>query len=192
MGWLEHVGIDLLRGTGRLAGERRVEVDGRLFEARHAVIVCTGTSPLVPDLPGLRAARPWTNREATTSRRIPDRLAILGGGAVACELAVVYAALGSTVTVIEQEEQLLGRTEAFAAEAVAQSLRGQGVDVRLGARGHGGLPHRAHRRGHGRARRGRQHHRRRAARGRRAHARTPKTSASRRWAPRPTTAATSR
>ncbi len=133
VGWLEHVGIDLLRGTGRLAGERRVEVDGRLFEARHAVIVCTGTSPLVPDLPGLRAARPWTNREATTSRRIPDRLAILGGGAVACELAVVYAALGSTVTVIEQEEQLLGRTEAFAAEAVTQSLRRQGVDVRLGA-----------------------------------------------------------
>jgi dihydrolipoamide dehydrogenase len=132
VGWLEKVGIDLLRGSGRLAGERRVEVDGRTYEARHAVIVATGTAPLVPDLPGLRDANPWTNREATTSRRVPERLVVLGGGPVACELAVVYAALGSAVTVIEQEDRLLGRMEPFASEAVAQGLRDRGIDVRTG------------------------------------------------------------
>lgn len=132
VGWLEKVGIDLVRGTGRLAGERRVEVDGRLYEARHAVIVATGTSPLVPDLPGLRDAHPWTNREATTSSRVPERLVVLGGGPVACELAVVYAALGSAVTIVEQEERLLARMEPFAAEAVATGLRSQGVEIRTG------------------------------------------------------------
>jgi dihydrolipoamide dehydrogenase len=132
VGWLEKTGIDLVRGTGRLAGERRVEVDGRLYEARHAVVVATGTAPLVSDLPGLRDAHPWTNREATTSKRVPERLVVLGGGPVACELAVVYAALGSTVTVVEQEERLLGRMEPFAAEAVARGLREQGVEIRTG------------------------------------------------------------
>lgn len=132
VGWLEKSGIDLVRGTGRLAGERRVEVEGRLFEARHAVIVATGTAPLVPDLPGLRDAHPWTNREATTSKRVPERLVVLGGGPVACELAVVFAALGSAVTVVEQEDRLLGRMEPFAAEAVARGLRDQGVEIRTG------------------------------------------------------------
>jgi dihydrolipoamide dehydrogenase len=132
VGWLEKVGIDLVRGTARLAGERRVEVDGRLYEARHAVIVATGTAPLVPDLPGLRDANPWTNRDATTSSRVPERLVVLGGGAVACELAVVYAALGSAVTIVEKEERLLSRMEPFAAEAVAAGLRSQGVEIRTG------------------------------------------------------------
>ncbi|MDF2092878.1 NAD(P)/FAD-dependent oxidoreductase [Knoellia sp. 3-2P3] len=132
VGWLEKVGIDLVRGSGRLVGERRVEVDGRVHAARNAVIVATGTAPLVPDLPGLRDANPWTNREATTSRRVPERLIVLGGGPVACELAVVYAALGSAVTIIEQQDRLLGRMEPFASEAVAKGLRDRGVDVRTG------------------------------------------------------------
>lgn len=129
--WLQHAGIDLVRGTGRLAGERTVEVDGRTLRARHAVVLATGSAPLVPDLPGLRAANPWTNREATTSRTVPGRLAVLGGGVVAAELAQVYAALGSTVTVIEQADGLLGRNEAFAGEAVRKALESDGVDVRL-------------------------------------------------------------
>ena len=132
VGWLDHVGIDLLRGTGRLAGERRVEVGEEQYEARHAVIVSTGTAPLVPDLPGLRGCAPWTNREATTAKVVPERLAVLGGGVAACELALVYTALGSAVTIIEQEDRILGRLEEFAAEAVAESLRKDGADLRLG------------------------------------------------------------
>jgi dihydrolipoamide dehydrogenase len=132
VGWLDHVGITLLRGEARLTGELAVEVDGKPFRARQAVVLATGTTPTVPPIPGLREAKPWTNREATTSRRIPDRLAVLGGGVVACELAQVYAAIGSTVTVIELADTLLGRNEEFAGTAVAEALARDGVDVRLG------------------------------------------------------------
>lgn len=131
VGWLDHVGIDLVRGEARLTGVRTVEVGDRTLTARHAVVLATGSAPAVPDLPGLRAASPWTNREATTSRTVPDRLAVLGGGVVAAELAQVYAALGSTVTIIEQADRLLGRNEPFAGEAVRKALESDGVDVRV-------------------------------------------------------------
>jgi dihydrolipoamide dehydrogenase len=134
VGWLDHVGITLLRGTARLTGELAVEVDGKPLRARQAMVLATGSVPAVPPVPGLREANPWTNREATTSRRIPDRLAVLGGGVVACELAQVYAAIGSTVTVIEMTDALLGRNEGFAGTAVAEALERDGVDVRLGTR----------------------------------------------------------
>src|SRR5689334_1177659 len=81
--WLDHVGIDLVRGEARLTGVRTVQVGDRTLRARQAVVLATGSAPLVPDLPGLRAANPWTNREATTSRTVPGRLAVLGGGVVA-------------------------------------------------------------------------------------------------------------
>jgi pyruvate/2-oxoglutarate dehydrogenase complex dihydrolipoamide dehydrogenase (E3) component len=132
VGWLDHVGITLLRGEARVVGERRLEVGDRTIAARQAVILATGSVPLVPDIEGLREARPWTNREATTSRRIPDRLAVIGGGVVACEMAQIFAALGSTVTVLSRSDQLLGRTEPFAGAAVAEALRRDGIDLRLG------------------------------------------------------------
>ncbi|HEV7195324.1 MAG TPA: NAD(P)/FAD-dependent oxidoreductase [Pedococcus sp.] len=131
VGWLEHVGITLVRGVGRLAGDRVVEVGDRRLEARHAVVLSTGSRAFVPDIPGLAQARPWTNREATTSRAVPDRLAILGGGVVACELAQVYAALGSQVTVLSRSG-LLARSEPFAGEAVAEALGRDGVELRFG------------------------------------------------------------
>jgi pyruvate/2-oxoglutarate dehydrogenase complex dihydrolipoamide dehydrogenase (E3) component len=131
VGWLDHVGITLLRGEGRLTGERTLDVDGREVTARHAVILATGSRAAVPPVEGLREASPWTNREATTARRVPDRLAVLGGGVVACELAQAYAALGSTVTIVELGPTLLGRMEPVAATAVAAALERDGVDLRL-------------------------------------------------------------
>ncbi|HEV7148962.1 MAG TPA: NAD(P)/FAD-dependent oxidoreductase [Pedococcus sp.] len=131
VGWLDHVGITLVRGVGRLVRERAVEVGDRRLEARHAVVLSTGSRAFLPDIPGLADAHPWTNREATTSRVIPDRLAILGGGVVACEMAQVYAALGSNVTVLSRSS-LLARNEPFAGEAVADALRRDGVDLRFG------------------------------------------------------------
>ncbi|WP_270887599.1 dihydrolipoyl dehydrogenase family protein [Pedococcus sp. 5OH_020] len=133
VGWLDHVGITLLRGTARLLGERLVEVDGRRVAARHAVVLATGSEPFVPDTPGLREAEPWTNREAATTRRIPERLGVIGGGVVACEMAQVFAALGSEVTVLVRADGLLSRNEEFAGQAVAKALRRDGVDLRTGA-----------------------------------------------------------
>lgn len=139
--WLDSAGIALVRGAGRLAGPRTVEVtdasdEGRdpvTLTARHAVVVATGTAPLLPSVPGLAEARPWTNREATRADEPPRRLLVLGGGPVACELATAWRSLGSDeVTVIERGERLLGRVEPFASAAVARGLEHQGVTVRTG------------------------------------------------------------
>src|SRR5215207_5610362 len=80
--WLEERGVAVVRGAGRIEGERRVAVGHDTLVARRAVVVATGSAPLVPPIDGLREAKPWTNREATTSKEIPARLAILGGGVV--------------------------------------------------------------------------------------------------------------
>jgi pyruvate/2-oxoglutarate dehydrogenase complex dihydrolipoamide dehydrogenase (E3) component len=134
--WLGKAGIDLVRGHGALSGEKRVTVtadDGTVTElvARHAVAVCTGTAALLPDVPGLADIAPWTSREATSAQRVPQRLAILGGGVVGVEMATAYASLGCRVTLIARSG-LLGTQEPFAGEIVADALRDAGVDIRTG------------------------------------------------------------
>ncbi|WP_174186996.1 dihydrolipoyl dehydrogenase family protein [Nocardia barduliensis] len=135
--WLDSVDVDLIRGHGRLDGPRQVTVhtpEGETVRltARHAVAVCTGTSAALPPLPGLDAVRPWTSREATSAPEVPGRLAILGAGVVATEMAAAWQALGAQVTLIARESRLLGRVEAFAADLVAERLRAAGVDLRFG------------------------------------------------------------
>ncbi|MFJ5881535.1 dihydrolipoyl dehydrogenase family protein [Kitasatospora cineracea] len=135
--WLASAGIDLVRGHGRLDGERRVTVetpDGgrRTLTARHAVAVCTGTRAALPDLPGLAGARVWTSREATSAQEVPGRLAVVGGGVVAVEMATAWRALGSEVTLLVRGDRLLDRTEDFAGQLVSDGLRAAGVDVRFG------------------------------------------------------------
>ena len=139
--WLEHMGIDLVRGRGRLTGERTVAVtdaDGTevaQLEAGTAVVLATGTAPSIPPVPGLREANPWTNREATTaSYPLPQRVAIIGTGPVGSELSDAYSALGVQVTLIGDADRLLPREEPFAGEQVAGVLRERGVDLRLGAK----------------------------------------------------------
>jgi dihydrolipoamide dehydrogenase len=135
--WLESVGVDLVRGQGRLDGPRRVVVetpDGgrRTLTARHAVAVCTGTRAVLPELPGIADAHPWTSREATSSPTVPGRLTVVGGGVVGVEMATAWAALGSTVTLLVRGSGLLPRMEPFAGELVAEGLTAAGVSVRTG------------------------------------------------------------
>lgn len=135
--WLESVGIALHRGQGRIVSEKTVEVTGAdgarvTLTARHAVVVATGSGALLPDLPGLRDAKPWTSREAAAATAVPGRLAIIGGGVVASEMATAYAALGSTVTMLARDG-VLPQAEPFAGERVTEALREAGVSVRLGA-----------------------------------------------------------
>ncbi|MEU5903065.1 NAD(P)/FAD-dependent oxidoreductase [Micromonospora sp. NPDC047527] len=135
--WLESAGIALHRGHGRISSERVVEVTGvdgvtTTLTARHAVVVATGSSALLPDIPGLREAAPWTSREAASAASVPRRLAIIGGGVVATEMATAFAALGSSVTVLARDS-VLPSVEPFAGELVTESLREAGVSVRPGA-----------------------------------------------------------
>ncbi|MGC4868219.1 dihydrolipoyl dehydrogenase family protein [Micromonospora sp. DT53] len=135
--WLESAGIALHRGHGRISSARVVEVTGvdgvtTRLAARHAVVVATGSSALLPDIPGLREAAPWSSREAASASSVPGRLAIIGGGVVAAEMATAFAALGSSVTVLVRDG-VLPSAEPFAGERVTESLRAAGVSVRLGA-----------------------------------------------------------
>jgi pyruvate/2-oxoglutarate dehydrogenase complex dihydrolipoamide dehydrogenase (E3) component len=129
------IGADLVRGPARLDGPRRVAVvtpDDELvaLTARYTVAVCTGSRAALPDLPGIAEARPWTNRQATDSSSVPDRLAVVGGGGVGVEMATAWQGLGSSVTLLARDSRLLTRMEPFAGEMVADGLRELGVDVR--------------------------------------------------------------
>ncbi|WP_407286700.1 dihydrolipoyl dehydrogenase family protein [Streptomyces sp. BP-8] len=131
--WLDSVGIDLVRGQGRLAGPRRVVVDGgRVLTARHAVAVCTGSRAVLPPIPGLAAARPWTSRDATSAKAVPGRLVVVGGGVVGVEMATAWRALGASVTLLVRGDGLLPRMEPFAGHLVAESLAEAGAFLRTG------------------------------------------------------------
>jgi pyruvate/2-oxoglutarate dehydrogenase complex dihydrolipoamide dehydrogenase (E3) component len=129
--WLEERGVTVVRGHGRLAGERRVTVGDDVLSARRAVVVATGSSGSIPPVPGLAEASPWTNVEATTAKQVPGRLFVLGGGVVGVEMAQAWSSLGSSVTLVHRERRLIEREEPFASEQVEGALRDGGVDVRL-------------------------------------------------------------
>ena len=135
--WLHGTGALLLRGRGRLAGDRRVEVDHAdgstsALTATRAVVVATGSTPTMPPVDGISEVGAWTNREATSAQRVPSSMIILGGGAVGCELATAWQRLGSSVTLVQHGERLLPTMEPAAGDRVRSSLRDDGVDVRLG------------------------------------------------------------
>jgi pyruvate/2-oxoglutarate dehydrogenase complex dihydrolipoamide dehydrogenase (E3) component len=132
--WLSERGVELVRAKGRLDGERRVQAGDETLVARRAVVVATGTTAFMPPIDGLSDAKPWTNREATTSKRVPERLVILGGGVVGVEMAQAYRSLGAQVTLIEGADRLIGREEPFASDDVEQGLRELGVDVQVGVK----------------------------------------------------------
>ena len=141
--WVKATGADLIRGHGRLDGPRRVAVatpDDKIvtLTARHAVAICIGSTAALPDLPGIAEARPWTNRRATDSSSVPDRLAVVGGGGVAVEMATAWRGLGAEVTLLARRSGLLPRMEPFVGELVDAWPRGGGCG-RAGRR----LDHRA-------------------------------------------------
>ena len=131
--WLVDNGIDLLRGTGRLAGTGAVEVDGARYTAEH-VVVANGADPVIPPIAGLRELDGvWTSREATGMKTVPRRLLVLGGGPVGVEMAQAVRRLGGEAVVIERGEHLHSREPAPLGEALAEVLRSDGVEVIVGA-----------------------------------------------------------
>jgi pyruvate/2-oxoglutarate dehydrogenase complex dihydrolipoamide dehydrogenase (E3) component len=130
--WLAGEGIELLRGTGRLAGPGVVEVDGVRHTADN-VVLANGADPIVPPVPGLRELDGiWTNREVTGMKAVPRRLLVLGGGPVGVEMAQAVRRLGGEVVLVEGAEHLLSREPAPLGEAVGEVLRRDGVELALG------------------------------------------------------------
>jgi pyruvate/2-oxoglutarate dehydrogenase complex dihydrolipoamide dehydrogenase (E3) component len=135
LGWLESKHIELFRGTGRIAGERVVDVDAmnggqRRLTARLAVVLATGTNAAMPSIPGLAESRVWSNHTAMETKEVPHRLIVLGGGAVGSELAQAFRRLGSAdVTVVEGGPRLLSHEEPFAGEEVQRAFEAEGMTV---------------------------------------------------------------
>ena len=138
--WLESKGIELIRGAGRLVGERAVEVEAadgttRRLSAARAVVLATGTSPLIPPIPGLGEASPWDNRAVTSAKELPRRLLVLGGGAIGAEMAQAFKRLGcEDVVVLEGAERLLAREEPFAGEELRAAFEAEDITVVTGVR----------------------------------------------------------
>jgi pyruvate/2-oxoglutarate dehydrogenase complex dihydrolipoamide dehydrogenase (E3) component len=132
--WLAERGVELVRGHGRIDGERRVAVGEDVLVGAKGVIVATGSGPVLPPIPGLAESQPWGNREATTAGVPPESLVILGGGVVGVELAQAWTSLGTKVTLLEGAPRVIVREEPFASDEVAAALREAGVDVRTKSR----------------------------------------------------------
>lgn len=130
--WLTRKGIALLRGHGRLAGPGVVEVDGVRQTADH-VVIATGSDPFVPPVPGLRNLEGiWTSRDVTGMESVPRRLLVLGGGPVGVEMAQAVRRLGGEVVLVEDAEHLLSREPRPLGVALADALRLDGVEIKLG------------------------------------------------------------
>ena len=129
--WLSDRGIDLLRGTGRLAGTGVVEVDGVRHTAEH-VVVATGADPFVPPVPGLRDLEGvWGTREATSMKEVPRRLLVLGSGPAGVELAQVVRRLGGEAVVVEGADRVLPREPSELGKALGETLQGDGLELAL-------------------------------------------------------------
>jgi pyruvate/2-oxoglutarate dehydrogenase complex dihydrolipoamide dehydrogenase (E3) component len=130
--WLANNGIDLFRGTGRLAGTGVVEVDGVRHTAEH-VVVATGSGPFVPPVPGLRELEGvWGTREATSMTAVPRRLLVLGGGAAGVELAQVVRRLGGEAVLVEGSDRVIPREAPALGQALAKALSQDGIELVLG------------------------------------------------------------
>jgi pyruvate/2-oxoglutarate dehydrogenase complex dihydrolipoamide dehydrogenase (E3) component len=129
--WLASKRCELVRGEATVVRPGAVSVEGRELEYDRLVIA-TGSRPSIPPIPGLEEAGYWTNREATETTEAPERLLVLGGGPVGCELAQFYARMGARVTIVERGEALLGRIHHDAGAVLADAFREEGIDVRLG------------------------------------------------------------
>jgi pyruvate/2-oxoglutarate dehydrogenase complex dihydrolipoamide dehydrogenase (E3) component len=130
--WLAGEHIDLLRGTGKLAGPGVVEVDGVRHTARH-VVVATGSDAVIAPVPGLRELDGvWTNREVTGMKAVPRHLLILGGGPVGAEMAQAVRRLGGEVTLVEAAGHVLAREPVPLGLALGEELRRDGIELILG------------------------------------------------------------
>jgi pyruvate/2-oxoglutarate dehydrogenase complex dihydrolipoamide dehydrogenase (E3) component len=135
---MEKSGVDVCRGFGRIVGVKRVGVkpygeEEIELEAKHAVVVSTGSEPVMPNIPGLLDAKPWIPREAVSAAHVPEHLLIVGGGPVGTELATAYKQLGSEVTLVTGTPRILPKFEPEASKRVLASLEKSGVKVILAA-----------------------------------------------------------
>jgi pyruvate/2-oxoglutarate dehydrogenase complex dihydrolipoamide dehydrogenase (E3) component len=129
----ERDGVAVFKGAAKIAGPGRVEVDGQTLETAR-IVVATGSDAVIPPIDGLKEAGYWTNREATTVQEIPESVVILGGGPVGVELGQFFRRFGAQVTIVQGAERLIDREDPAVGDLIADYLREEGIDVRLGVK----------------------------------------------------------
>jgi pyruvate/2-oxoglutarate dehydrogenase complex dihydrolipoamide dehydrogenase (E3) component len=138
--WDDTVAVDrfvrkggtFVRGMGRLTSADTVEVDGRTFRAKRAVVVATGSSAAIPPITGLRDTPYWTNHDAIEVKELPASIVVLGGGAIGAELAQVFGRFGVSTTIVEAADRLLPLEEPEAGELLAELFEAEGIEVITG------------------------------------------------------------
>lgn len=128
---VEQAGVVLVRGRGRVVRDGVIDVEGREL-AWTDLVVATGSQPVRLPVEGLDRVPTWTSDQALSAQDRPRSLVVIGGGAVGCELSQVHVRFGVRTTLVEAGPQVAGREESSIAALLAQVLRDDGVDVRLG------------------------------------------------------------
>jgi pyruvate/2-oxoglutarate dehydrogenase complex dihydrolipoamide dehydrogenase (E3) component len=131
--WLAKQGATLVRGAGEVVEPGLVTVGERELPY-DALLVATGSVPAAPPVEGLDEVEHWSSREATSATAVPESLAVVGGGAVGCELSQAYARLGAQVTLVQTGDHLLPRVDPEAADILAAAFEEEGIEIRYGAR----------------------------------------------------------
>ena len=138
--WNDKVAVDrfvgkggtFVRGTARISGPGQIKIDDQTYAATRGLVLATGTRAVIPPVPGLAGTPYWTNRNAVEAATLPASLLVLGGGAIGCELAQVFARFGVRVTVIEGSDRLLAMEEPESSSVAAAALTADGVRVLTG------------------------------------------------------------
>ena len=125
------LGVNCVAGRARLRDSHHVEVNGEVIGAR-SIVLATGATPLVPPIPGLDAVDPLTSENVWSLESLPERLVVMGGGPIGCELAQSFQRLGSRVSLVDMEQRLLPREDPDVSAHLERVLRREGMDVRLG------------------------------------------------------------
>ncbi|HEC15809.1 MAG TPA: pyridine nucleotide-disulfide oxidoreductase [Sedimenticola sp.] len=127
------LGVDVIQGAARIVSPWKVEVDGRELTTRN-IVIATGARPFVPPIPGIEEIDYLTSDNLWDLRELPERMLVLGGGPIGCELAQCFARFGSRVTMVEMAPRLLIRDDEDVAAMVAQRFAKEGIDIRVGYR----------------------------------------------------------
>jgi len=127
------LGVDVIEGQARITSPFTVEVNDRIVNTRN-IVLATGANPFVPPIPGLATVKYLTSDNVWELRKLPQRLAVLGGGPIGCELSQAFARLGSQVTQVEMGPQIMGREDMDIAEFMKKKFESEGVRVLTGHR----------------------------------------------------------
>lgn len=127
---LAHAGVDVFLGSARFTSRSTIDVDGTSLRFRKAMIA-TGARPDTPHIPGLEEAGYLTNENVFNLTALPEKLLVIGGGPLGCELAQAFSRFGAKTTIVQDQSLFLPKEERDAAQLLSDAFARDGIEVRL-------------------------------------------------------------